>query len=312
MGSFNRFHNNCLRDSLLVPIVNCATSIFAGFVVFSVLGFLSHKLGTAVSSVTTAGPSLAFITFPEALTLMPLAPLWAVTFFLMLFFLGVDSIFVQMEAMVVSLVDEYPRLRVRKTLVAFISCLICFLGSLSCCTQGGMYMLQLLDFYAVPLTIILTTLGEIIVFAYIYGGGRVVQDLQVMTGRVVNEMWYFAWIGFTPFVLLFILVNIVLSSSTQLTYKEYVYPSWATMLGWLTAIASLIAIPIYFVYYLATAKGSFAKRLEYAFKPTPVWGPALESHRQDWTEYTLRHPLPDRFLHPNFKGAIPRLSTPRP
>lgn len=55
MASFNRFKNNCLRDALLVPLVNSFASIFAGFVVFSVLGFLSQEMGTSVADVTTAG-----------------------------------------------------------------------------------------------------------------------------------------------------------------------------------------------------------------------------------------------------------------
>ncbi|CAL1291877.1 unnamed protein product [Larinioides sclopetarius] len=42
-SSYNPVHNNCFRDALTVSICNCGTSMFAGIVVFSVLGFKAHS-----------------------------------------------------------------------------------------------------------------------------------------------------------------------------------------------------------------------------------------------------------------------------
>lgn len=47
--------------------------------------------GLPVSSVATGGPALAFITYPEAIGMLPFPQFWAILFFLMLFFLGLDS-----------------------------------------------------------------------------------------------------------------------------------------------------------------------------------------------------------------------------
>lgn len=47
MASFNNFRNKAKFDSILVVSVNVFTSIYAGIVVFSVLGFLSSELTTS-------------------------------------------------------------------------------------------------------------------------------------------------------------------------------------------------------------------------------------------------------------------------
>ena len=43
------------------------------------------------------GPGLAFILYPKAVSLMPLAPFWSFAFFFMLVLVGIDSQFVGVE-----------------------------------------------------------------------------------------------------------------------------------------------------------------------------------------------------------------------
>lgn len=43
------------RDTLIVSLINCGTSLFSGFVIFSVMGFMAHELGMSVKDVVSSG-----------------------------------------------------------------------------------------------------------------------------------------------------------------------------------------------------------------------------------------------------------------
>lgn len=138
LGSYNKFHHNSYKDSILFALANTFTSFLAGFVIFSVLGFMAKRQGLTVDEVAESGPGLAFIAYPEAVSQMPVAPLWSIVFFVMILLLGLDSQFVGVEGFITTVVDRWPhhlRRGYRREILIGIVCLIAFFIGLAMVTN---------------------------------------------------------------------------------------------------------------------------------------------------------------------------------
>ncbi|XP_034950480.1 sodium- and chloride-dependent glycine transporter 1-like [Chelonus insularis] len=284
MASYNTFRNDNRLDSIFIPILNCGTSIFAGFVVFSVLGFMAHRTGLPVAAVAVGGPSLAFETYPEALTMLPVPQLWSILFFSMLYFLGMDSCFVQIEAIISSVTDAYPKLMNHKRLVTVASLVILFLGSNIFVTNGGMYILQMFDWYAASVSVISICLVEVVIVGWIYGCDNFIRDIEFMLGKKVHSWWPFAWKYVTPTILTFIFATTIIFN-TRITYNGKPYPEWAVFLGWCSCMTSMLCIPGYAIYHFFTTKGTFREKFEVGLNPTSKWGPSRPEDRDAWKRF---------------------------
>ncbi|KAK4025846.1 hypothetical protein OUZ56_014891 [Daphnia magna] len=147
---YNCFHNNFFRDAVMVATGNVFTAFFAGFVIFGIIGFMAFELDTTVDKVATQEAGLAFAVYPEAVARLPIALLWSILFFVMLLRLGLGTQFTVLETVVTTIVDLWPhKLRGKNhKWVLLTSTTVMFLLGLIMCTNGGMYVLQLIDTYA--------------------------------------------------------------------------------------------------------------------------------------------------------------------
>ncbi|KAM9307492.1 sodium-dependent neutral amino acid transporter B(0)AT1-like [Gastrophryne carolinensis] len=216
-----------------------------------------------VLSEGVEGTGLAFIVFTEAITKMPVSPLWSVLFFIMLFCLGLSSMFGNMEGVLVPLMDlkllpkSWPKEAVTGTI-----CIVSFLIALIFVLASGNYWLALFDGYAGSIPLLIIAFCEMFAVVYIYGIDRFNNDIKFMIGHKPNIFWQITWRVVSPLIMLVIfLFYFVVEVSQSLSYivwdpsydefpksKEINYPGWVyAIIVVLAGIPSLV-IPGYAIY----------------------------------------------------------------
>lgn len=255
-GSYNKFNNNCERDAIIVSCINCGTSFFAGFVVFSVLGFMAKTLQVEVGEVVTSGPGLAFVGYPEAIAQMPVSTLWAILFFFMLLTLGLDSQFAMVECVVTGLSDEYPKyLRRYKPFFLIGVCILLFLLAIPMCAEGGMYVFNLFDVQSGGISLLFVGFCEAAVIGWCVGTQTLGDMIEKMIGKRPNIFFLICWKYISPLATLVIIIA-SLAQWGGVSYDKKPYPGWAEFFGWLLALSSMLMIPIFAIIQCYYAKGT--------------------------------------------------------
>ncbi|XP_036358020.1 sodium-dependent neutral amino acid transporter B(0)AT3-like isoform X2 [Octopus sinensis] len=284
MSSYNPLRNNCYKDTFIVVFVNCGTSVFAGIVIFSILGFKAYKSFEDCQSRlmevtknmtkeapftcdldkelenTAGGPGLAFIAFTEAINQFPVSPLWAILFFLMLLALGLDSMFGTLECITTLVTDsgKYPFLRQNRFFIPAVLCLTSFLISLSFAAQSGSYTFVLFDEFTGGLPLLFIAFAEVMSVSYIYGLSKFADDIHVMVGTRPSYFWLIMWKYISPLVMMIILLaSLIKMIITGMTYEVWdkdtatkiktKWPGWCLFIGSSFVILILIWIPLIFI-----------------------------------------------------------------
>ncbi|CAG5130141.1 unnamed protein product [Candidula unifasciata] len=286
------FSLSCCTGSLtygiIIPVINCLTSFYVGFAIFSVLGFMSQNTGIDVKDVATDGTGLVFVAFPEALSHMPVPQLWSVLFFLMMICLGMGTQFPSVETVLTALQDEFEVFRGKKSAFAFRVgvCILGFVLGLPQTTQGGSYLMDLCNIF-VGFPLLLVGLLEFVSIVWIYGVKRFSEDILLMMGdsyprRVIFYCYYlWNWVVVAPLMILAIIIFECVDY-TPITSDEY--PEWAEALGWILVAFVMIWTPVWYVtaFLVAWAKQGFKDGLRLLARlnqPTLKWGPKEPENR---------------------------------
>ncbi|XP_060600072.1 sodium-dependent serotonin transporter-like, partial [Ruditapes philippinarum] len=267
LSSYNKFNNNCYMDAMLTAVINCLTSLLAGFVVFSVLGYMSYRLSIPIEDLAVEGPGLVFYVYPEAIATLDGSVVWSIIFFVLLITLGLDSSFGGLESVITAVCDMSPKLASRRELVTLCVVIYCFLGGLPTTTYGGQYIITLMDTHAAPVALIAICFIEAISVNWFYGVQRFSNDIEEMLGFQPGLYWKICWAVLCP-LFLFVLFILSIFAYAGLSLDAYVFPAWSEVVGWLITVSSLLCIPAYMIYSLIVTPGNIQQKLVRMFRPS--------------------------------------------
>lgn len=155
-----------VRDSLVISGLNCLFSIFAGFGVFAILGYMAQATSQPISTVVSESIGLAFIAFPKAISLLPYFPkIFGILFFTSLVIAGLSSAISIIEAFTSGIVDKFHYSRKK---VVSLSSVLGFLGSIIFTTGAGVYWLDIADHFITQYGLVSVGILECILLGWVY------------------------------------------------------------------------------------------------------------------------------------------------
>ncbi|MFN7251842.1 MAG: sodium-dependent transporter [Anaerobacillus sp.] len=227
------------NNAFIAGFSNSSVELLAGFGIFAALGFMATQSGVGVEEVAAGGIGLAFVVFPQILNTFPgFNGLFGVLFFGSLVFAGLSSLISIVETFVAGVQEKFKVSR-RKAVVigGGLSALISILFA----TQGGLYFLDVADYFINTFGIALAGLVSVITISWFVKKLKPFQEHANATSDLRTGLWWRVCLGVvTPIVLGYMFVmNLI--QNIKVNYGDGDFStSFILYSGWAVAIAALV------------------------------------------------------------------------
>ncbi|RME56613.1 sodium-dependent transporter [Candidatus Parcubacteria bacterium] len=204
-GSFKPERSEITKSAFWVALGNFLVSLMSGIVVFGTIGYMAYQQGVPLEKAVDGGPSLAFVVFPTAISLLPaLNALIGVLFFVMLLSLAIDSAFSIVEGIAAPFRDRYPHLATEK-IALYVSAAAAVAG-LPFVTKAGLYFLDIVDHFVVNYGIVVMGILEAFVVGWLWKEKRFHQYVNEHSKWKIGIGWDIAIKFITPVFLAILLI----------------------------------------------------------------------------------------------------------
>ncbi|KRX44936.1 Sodium- and chloride-dependent GABA transporter 1 [Trichinella murrelli] len=128
-------------------------------------------------------------------------------------------------------------------------------------SQSGQYWLTLIDSCAVSgIPLLFVAFFEMTSISWGFGKKKLKAIFKEMLGFEISKFWIVTWQYVTPVWILALFINVVIFYSPVTYPNGRLYPDWASTLGLLMSLSSMIFIPSYIIYYIFKAPGNSIKQ----------------------------------------------------
>ncbi len=214
---------NITRNAMLTGFINSGYSLFAGFAVFSVLGFMATLQGKPISDVVSQSIGLAFVAYPKAVSLMPGGNLFGAIFFLCLVVAGLSSSISIIEAFTSAIVDKFGFSRKP---VATTVCLVGFAGSIIFTTHAGLHWLDIVDHFLTNYGLVVVGAAECVLVGWFFKLKIIRKHINKISSIHLGTWWDILIKYFVPLTLSIILIVNLFRELTE-PYSGY---SWTSLI----------------------------------------------------------------------------------
>lgn len=232
---------NLTTTGLTVGFANSSFELLAGIGVFSALGFMAAAQGITVGELEgISGVGLAFVAFPQILTLMPGGQVFGVLFFLSLTVAALTSLISILEVVCAAFQEKLAWSRRRAVLVFGGG--IAVLSMLLYSTTTTLYVLDTVDKYVNEIGIVGSAVVMTVLVGFLLRRLPVLQlHLNGRTGVTIGAWWRFFVGLLVPVVLGYMFVTGIRTVIRE-PYGDY--PWWfLDRVGW-GAIGAILLLTV--------------------------------------------------------------------
>ncbi|EPG0369526.1 sodium-dependent transporter [Photobacterium damselae] len=192
------------NNAFMTVLINCGFSITAGVLIFAVLGYMAQEQAKPLTEVVSAGVGLAFVTIPAAINLLPAPYILGPLFFLALVVAGLSSHISIIEAVTSAVIDK---LNWSRKTAATVVCGTGFIVSMAFATNGGLLLLDLVDYFINNVALLSSCLLELLIVGWLVKIADIRQYANSISDFTIGK-WFELCIRFiSPIMLAIILVT---------------------------------------------------------------------------------------------------------